>query len=196
MAYEVFNPATTERHQALLGMSYRDWPELVDLGNGGPYQAPVVAARTLAQRTYSWPIGLTPEAWLVWATFLRTVGYGASAFLLLDPDPGDRRSAVALGTGDGSTVTFSLPTTLTSEEYRYYPQQGTVDGMVAGISKALASVSTDGRTITFSAAPGNGLAVTASYQGLRLVRLRDLDPVGSDDPAWKRTTMTLAEEIR
>lgn len=196
MAYEVFNPTTIERHQALLGMSYKDWPELVELGNGGPYQTPFVAARTLAQRTYTWPIGLDPAAWLVWSAFLRTVGYSASPFLLLDPDEGDRRTAVALGTGDGVSVTFSLPTTVTSEEYRYYPQQGTVDGMVAGVSKPLASVSTDGRTITFSTAPGNGLAVTASYQGLRLVRLVDIDPVSSDDPAWKRTGMTLAEEIR
>ena len=62
--------------------------------------------------------------------------------------------------GNGSTTTFSLPTT--GENRRYYPVSTGLVVKVSGSSVTVSSVSTDGRSVTLASAPANAAPVTVS----------------------------------
>jgi len=117
---------------------------------------------------------LTEPQRVAWEAFLLGRGHLRDAFLIEDPrDPVRELVALEPAVGDGVRVTFSLPTSEASADFRWYPKQGTVVGYVNGVAAAVASVDTDARTVTFSAAPGIGATVTANYLGLRLVRIAE-----------------------
>lgn len=74
----------------------------------------------------------------------------------------------AIGTGDGADLTFQLVRRYTSaaETYDkpiYKPIAGTVTCKLAGVSTTAFTVDTTTGIVTFSVAPGVGVAITASF---------------------------------
>ena len=174
MAYAVFNDGATDGREPWVDYEFSDEPFVEDLGEKAPGRTERVELFACSRRRYRWPAGLTEAQRGAWEAFLQARGILRDAFLLEDPrDPVRELVALEPAVGDGARVTFALPTGETSPDFRWYPKQGTVVGYVNGLAAAVASVDTDGRTVTFAAAPGVGAAVKATYRGLRLVRLAE-----------------------
>lgn len=93
-------------------------------------------------------------------------------------------------------MTLSLPTAEASLDFRWYPKQGSVLGYVAGVLATVASLDTDGRTVTFAAPPAPAAPVAATYRGLRLVRL--VEPVAFQGVSkrYGRYELALEEVLR
>src|SRR5688572_16334327 len=184
MPYVVFgNPdggAATLHELAWLDLRYRDMLPVHALGRGGVGRSVRVACADISLRRYTWPSKLTRAERLALLNFLRARGWTRDAFLLQDPLDADRTAVALEGAVNGSNTVFSLPTVETHEDFRHYPKQGSVIGKVNGTPVSIASVDTDGRTITFSAAPAGGTTVTADFTGLRLVRLAQEPEVGGE----------------
>jgi hypothetical protein len=174
MTYAVFNDGATDGREPWVDYEFVDEPFVEDLGERAPGRTERVELFACTRRRYRWPAGLTEAQRVGWEAFLQARGILREAFLVEDPrDP--LREVVALepAVGDGARVTFSLPTGEASPDFRWYPKQGSVVGYVNGVAVAVASMDTDARTVTFAAAPGVGATVTATYRGLRLVRLAE-----------------------
>lgn len=101
---------------------------------------------------------------------------GRDGFLFRDPADFYAEDEV-IGTGDGSTTTFQLTKTYTNAGGSYVrtvkrPIAGTltvsVNGVVVGESGGWSLNTTTG-VLTFDTAPGNGLAVEATFQFLKAV---------------------------
>ena len=165
-------------------MAYAIWPgspwipyayepvrAVEEIRNGGPAFVRTVAVSSRERRIYSLPEQLDETDRDAIDAFVRARGVTRDRFLFEDPHE-VARTAVALGTGDGSTTVFSLPTTPTDPDAGFYPKQGTLVGKVDGVVATVTSYDTDARTVTFAAAPANGKPVTCDFTGLRLVRLR------------------------
>jgi uncharacterized protein (TIGR02217 family) len=75
-----------------------------------------------------------------------------------------------IGTGDGSDTTFQLRKAYTSGTQTYYrnifkPVSGTIKIYLEGVEQVSGwSIDTTTGIVTFSTAPGVGVAITASYQ--------------------------------
>lgn len=177
-------------------MAYAVWPglpwvayryhdqRLVELvRNDGPGAVRPIAMEALARRRYSLPEELSDTDRKTIHAFLLARGWTESPFLFEDPKDAERTGVALEGAVNGSNTVFSLPTSDTDEDYRHFPKQGSVVLKVAGSPVSVASVSTDGRTVTASAAPVSG-AVTADFTGLRLVRLVDAPEVAGIQTSW------------
>jgi len=174
MAYAVFNDGATDGREPWVDYEFTDEPFVEVLGEKAPGQTERVELFACSRRRYRWPAGLNEAQRAAWEAFLQTRGIQRDAFLVEDPrDPLRELVALEPAVGDGARVTFSLPTAEASQDFRWYPKQGTVVGYVNGAAAGVASVDTDARTVTFAAAPGGGATVKATYRGLRLVRLSD-----------------------
>ena len=172
MTYAVFNDGATDGREPWVDYEFTDEPYVEDLGEKGPGRSERVELFACSRRRYRWPAGLTEPQRLAWEAFLLARGHLRDAFLIEDPrDPVRELVALEPAVGDGARMTFSLPTAEASPDFRWYPKQGSVVGFANGVAVAVASVDTDARTVTFAAAPGVGATVTATYRGLRLVRL-------------------------
>jgi len=172
MAYAVFNDGATDGREPWVDYEFTDEPFVEVLEEKGPGRTDRVELFACPRRHYRWPAGLTEPQRVAWEAFLAAHGIVRDAFLIEDPRDAVRELvALEPAVGDGARVTFSLPTSEASPDYRWYPKQGSATGYVAGVPVAIASVDTDARTVTFAVAPGVGAAAKASYRGLRLVRL-------------------------
>lgn len=130
-----------------------------------------VALAPLALRRYSLPErGLTTTDRQTLYAWLVARGWTRDAFLFEDPKDADR-VGVALGVAGAGQTVFPLTTTVTDEDYRHFPKQGTVVLYADGAPVSVASVDTDARTITATVAPGAGKVMTCDFTGLRLVKL-------------------------
>lgn len=172
MAYAVFNDGATDGREPWVDYEFSDEPFVEDLGEHAPGRSERVELFACPRRRYRWPAGLTEAQRVAWEAFLQARGILRDAFLIEDPrDPVRELVALEPAVGDGARVTFSLPTTEASLDFRWYPKHGTVVGYVNGVAATLASVNTDARTVTFAAPPATAAAVAVTYRGLRLVRL-------------------------
>ena len=183
--------------------TYQDQDLRVRLAEDGPYQERVVnlLASTIPLRSWKVPLRRTKAEALVVDAFFADP---TATFYFQDPQV--RRTAVSLGTGDGVTTTFSLPTGATSENFRDYtkhdgagPGTGSPTPVVVRVSGSpvtVASVARDGRTITLAVAPGGSAPVEADYDVVRLCRL-DARPewagIGTD---WLQAVLAIREVMR
>lgn len=186
MAYVVFTESPSPNYP------YEDQHLVSIRVDGKPWQERRTRLCDISRRRWSFPLG-RPSADRVsvddFVTRARAVQY--EAFLMADPRD-YAITGVALGTGDGSTTTFSLPTT--GENRRYYARQGTLVGRVNGAPASVASYSTDGRTVTFTAAPANGTTLTCDFTGLRLCRVESLSWQGQTNN-WFEGSLEIVEII-
>lgn len=160
-----------------------DRSNIVILRDGGPQEITRRQVENLPKRRWTWDmvnrsdLASTSDQRQAADDFLvKSRKFGITPFLVHDPkDP--RQVDYALGTGTGAQTVFPFPTTRTSEVFRHYPFDDAsvlvypalatvtkVDGVVV----AGRTIQTDARTVTFSVAPGGGLAVTISYDFYRL----------------------------
>jgi len=199
MALAVFNPLLDQGFTAFMGYTWRDDQAVKSWKRGAPGRFQAVALEDLSRRSWTWPAGLdeTPAQRATWEAFLRARDFTREPFLLRDPKDAPRL-AVPLepSTGDGARTEFSLPTGSTDEESRWYALAGSVQLYVAGSPVATGSVDVDARTVTYAAPPGLGLAVTADYAPLRLVRLLAAPTMTGVDPDWTRYELALEEVLR
>lgn len=160
----------------------------------GPFWSDRYQLADIGRRRYTLPFWRTSSERASFDAFFKgaTVLYTWGAWLFEDPKDA-AQTAVSLGTGDGSTTTFSLPTT--GEQRRYYPKQGSVVVRVAGTPVTVSSVSTDGRTVTLASPPAGAAAVEADYTGLRLVRLVAPYAWQAADQNWWNTTLDVLEVV-
>lgn len=197
MAYAVFNDGATDGREPWVDYEFSDEPLVEDLGEESPWQTERVEIFACSRRRYRWPAGLTEAQRVAWEAFLQARGILRDAFLIEDPrDPVREVVALEPAVGDGARVTFSLPTSEASPDFRWYPKQGSVVGVVNGVAAALASVDTDARTVTFAAAPGVGATVKATYHGLRLVRLAEPPTLQGISKRYGEYELTLEEILR
>jgi len=172
VAYAVFNDGATDGREPWVDYEFTDESFVEVLEEKGPGRTERVELFACSRRHYRWPAGLTEPQRVAWEAFLSARGYLRDAFLIEDPrDPVRELVALEPAVGDGARVTFSLPTSEASPDFRWYPKQGSVTGYVNGGVVAVASVDTDARTVTFAVPPALAAAVTVTYRGLRLVRL-------------------------
>jgi hypothetical protein len=161
---------------------------------GAPWAERRTKLADISRRRYSFPLSRPNDERQDVDDFLtRARGLQFEAFYVADPRD-DARSAVALGTGNGSATTFALPTALANEERRFYPKSSGLVAKVNGTPVSVASVDTDARTITLSAAPANGAAVTADFVGYRLCRVENLSWQGETN-TWFHASVELVEII-
>jgi len=172
VAYAVFNDGATDGREPWVDYEFTDEPFVEVLEEKGPGRTERVELFACPRRHYRWPAGLTELQRVAWEAFLLARGHLRDAFLIEDPrDPVRELVTLEPAVGDGARVTFSLPTSEASQDFRWYPKQGSVTGYVAGAAVALANVDTDARTVTFAVAPAIVAALAVTYRGLRLVRL-------------------------
>ena len=197
MAYAVFNDGATDGREPWVDYEFVDEPFVEVLEEKGPGRTERVELYACSRRRYRWPAGLTETQRAAWEAFLQARGVLREAFLIEDPrDPVRELVALEPATGDGSRVTFSLPTGEASPDFRWYPKQGSVVGYVNGVAAALASVATDARTVTFVAPPAPGATVKATYRGLRLVRLVEPPTFQGITKRFGRYELALEEVLR
>ena len=174
MAYAVFNDGATDGREPWVDYEFVDEPFVEVLEEKGPGRTERVELYACTRRRYRWPAGLTEPQRVAWEAFFHSCGILRDVFLVEDPrDPFRELVALEPATGDGVRITFSLPTTDTSSDFRWYPKQGSVQAYVNGSLATVASVDTDARAVTLAAPPALGATVDASYRGLRLVRLTE-----------------------
>ncbi len=197
MPYAVFNDGATDGREPWMDYEYSDEPFVEVLEGKGPGQTERVELYACPRRRYRWPAGLTEAQREAWEAFLQARGIQREAFLVEDPrDPLRELVALEPAAGDGSRVTFSLPTAEASPDFRWYPKQGSVVGYVAGAPAAVASVDTSARTLTFAAPPAPAAAVAATYRGLRLVRIMNPPAFQGVTKRFGRYELDLEETLR
>jgi hypothetical protein len=197
VAYAVFNDGATDGREPWVDYEFSDEPFVEDLGEQAPGRSERVELFACTRRRYRWPAGLTEAQRVVWESFLQARGILREAFLVEDPrDPLRELVGLEPAVGDGARVTFSLPTSEASPDFRWYPKQGSVAGYVNGVVAAVASVDTDARTVMFAAAPGVGATVTATYRGLRLVRIVESPSFQGVTKRFGRYELALEEVLR
>ncbi len=179
------------------GASYEDEDTGTELlTEDGPCEERAIKTMPLLRRVYSWPRGEKGEQATRLQAFMaaRTLRY--EAFYVLDPWQSQRWN-VSVGPGDAAALTFSLPLTLDRDEYRGFPVQGTVFARVGGVSRAVASVDTDARTVTLSGAPpGAGVTVHLDYQEMRLCRFGPSVRWDAEDHDWYKAEFAIREVFR
>jgi hypothetical protein len=197
VAYAVFNDGATDGREPWVDYEFSDEPFVEVLDERAPGRTERVELFACPRRRYRWPAGLTEAQRVAWAAFLLARGILRDAFLIEDPrDPVRELVALEPDVGDGARVTFSLPTAEASQDFRWYPKQGSVKGYVAGALAAVASVDTDARTVTFTAPPASAAAVAAIYRGLRLVRLAEPAAFQGVTKKFGRYEFALEEVVR
>jgi hypothetical protein len=197
VAYAVFNDGATDGREPWVDYEFVDEPFVEDLGESAPGRTERVELFSCTRRRYRWPAGLTEVQRVAWEAFLQARGILREAFLIEDPrDPVRKLVALEPSVGDGGRVTFSLPTSDASPDFRWYPKQGAVAGYVNGVAAGLASVDTDARTVTFPAAPLVGATVAATYRGLRLVRLSEAPAFQGVTKRYGRYELAIEEVVR
>lgn len=167
MPYSVFDEVPEA------GYSYTDELPVAILLDGGPHEEVRRKLAAVARRRYQWRLRRDDcagfERTEVDDFLVRLRSLQFEAFFIKDPFD-FAASGVSLGTGDGSATTFSIPST--APELRHYPiDNAALVVTVAGSPATVASVDTEGRTITLASPPGVGAAVVAAYEYYRLVRL-------------------------
>ena len=144
MAYAVFNDGATDGREPWVDYEFTDESFVEVLEEKGPGRTERVELFACSRRHYRWPAGLTEPQRVAWEAFLSARGYLRDAFLIEDPrDPVRELVALEPAVGDGARVTFSLPTSEASQDFRWYPKQGSVVGYVNGAVVAVASMDTD-----------------------------------------------------
>ena len=197
MAYAVFNDGATDGREPWVDYEFTDEPFVEVLEEKRPGRTERVELFACPRRHYRWPAGLTEPQRVAWETFLLSRGYLRDAFLIEDPrDPVRVLVTLEPAVGDGARVAFSLPTNEESQDFRWYPKQGSVVGYVNGAVVAVASMDTDARTVTFAAAPGVGATVNATYRGLRLVRLAEPPSFQGVTKRFGQYELVLEEALR
>lgn len=199
MPLAVFNPDLDQGYTAFMGYTWKDDQVVKAWRRGGPGRFQAVVLEDLSRRVWTWPAGLneTPAQRAAWETFLRARDFTREAFLLRDPKDADQADVpLEPATGDGARTTFSLPTGTSDERYRWFALSSSVVVKVSGSPVTLGSVDVDARTVTYAAPPGLGLAVTADYTPLRLVRLLAAPTMTGADPEWTRYELALEEVLR
>lgn len=143
-----------------------------------------------------WQVGLQnrPESETITLIgFFNAIAVGRlNGFRFKDKNPGESTGTdEPCGIGDGVTTTFQLNKRYTVGAYTYdrtvyKPVTGSVTAKVNNISATLSAVNTATGVITFTVAPGNGLAVTASFTFEVPVRFNvdalDIEPVAVQSP--------------
>lgn len=197
MAYAIFNDGSTDGREPWADYEFTDEPFVEVLEDHGPGASERVELFACTRRRYRWPAGLTEAQRAAWEAFLQAHGITRDAFLIEDPrDPVRELVALEPAVGDGVRVTFSLPTSESSPDFRWYPKQGSVEGYVAGAPIAVASVNTDGRAVTFVVPPAAFAAVAVTYRGLRLVRLGSTSAFQGTTQRYGRYELDLRELLR
>jgi hypothetical protein len=146
-------------------------------------------------RRYQLPLSVNKTTKEAIEAFLLARRSAAEAFFFREPLNGwCHEAGISLGTGDGIETTFALPTT--GNFVGFYPiDNANLVGKVDGSPATVASVQTEARTITFSAAPGNTLAVTLDCDFYRLVRLEERFEFVSVAPDFWRAVAPLSEVV-
>ncbi len=197
MTYAVFNDGATDGREPWLHYEWTDEPFVEVIGEIAPGRTERVEVFACPRRRYRWPAGLTEPQRVTWEAFLQARGITRDPFLIEDPrDPLRELVSLEPAVGDGSRVTFNLPTAETSPDFRWFPKPGTVVGYVNGVAVAVASVDTDARAVTFAGPPGVGAAVKATYRGLRLVRIVEPPTFQGVTRRFGRCELALAEVVR
>ena len=159
---------------------YRDELPYMLLRDGGPTELVRVPLHDIGWRVYTLPYASLNDERQDIDDFFRDRAYQGDGFLIKDPR--DDSPTVPIGTGNGSNLVFSWPTT--GELRRFYPanDSSAVVKLDGTPWTHTVSVNTDARTITLSggSAPGMGVAVTVSVNVYRYVVL---DTGGLD---WKQ----------
>ena len=197
MAYAVFNDGATDGREPWADYEFTDEPFVEVLEDRGPGQSERVELFACTRRRYRWPAGLTESQRVAWEEFLQAHGITRDAFLIEDPrDPVRELVTLEPAVGDGLRVTFGLPSVESSSDFRWFPKQGSVIGYVAGAPTGVASVDTTARTVTFAASPAPASAVSATYRGLRLVRLAEPPAFQGVTKRFGRHELALEEVMR
>ena len=164
MAYAVWDEC------AEAGYSYTDKQRVSIRMVGGALDEERTLLYPISRRSYTWTMRRDDCAdWLRTDVddFAIARDFMYSPFLLLDPMD-SARTGIAMTLVSGNT--YSLPTTITDEDYRHYPRNdSTIVAYDAGTPVAISSVDVDGRTVTL-AAPAGG-AVTLDATCYRLCRI-------------------------
>ena len=173
---------------------FRDEQPVASFMDDAPGTVQRFQLQPIARRVYQWHMKRDFAERAVILEFLRARGQGLESFYVEDPADAARVDVPAEpATGDGARVTFSLPTGTSDEERRWHPLESSFVAKVNGTPVTVSSVDRDARTFTLAAAPGVGQNVTASYTGLRLVRLRQPQEWAAQSYAWHETTLELEE---
>lgn len=197
MAWTVLDLGLQDGRAPLRDYSWTDAPLVATWKRKGPYHVQGVQLSPRWRRTWSWPIFTDEAARETLHAFLLALDWIRTPFLLRDPRDGMRRVTLEPAVGDGARVAFSLPTSESSEDFRFYPgDDGSASGFVAGAPRAIASVQTDARTLTFAAAPAAAAAVEGLYRPLRLVRLVAPPEWTSVMQTLSRPTLSIEEILR
>lgn len=197
MAWTVLDLSLEGGRAPLRDYSWQDVPLMASWKRKGPLHVQAIELSPRTRRVWTWPI-LTDEVQRAsLQAFFQTLGWMRIPFLLRDPRDGMRQVTLEPAVGDGATVVFSLPTSESSEDFRFYPaDDGSASGYVAGAPKAIASTQTDARTVTFAAAPAGAASVAVLYRPLRLVRLAAPADWSSLSQVLSRPTLSLEEVVR
>ena len=177
--------------------SYSDVLPVAVLRDGGPFDEARVKLASISRRKYTWNLlrsetcsgyrRIDVDDFLVRA---RDLMY--ESFYVKDPRD-FARTGVTLTQVSG--LVYTLPTSITSENYRDYPiDDGNVQVYDGGSPANHASVDTDGRTITLSGAPGG--AVTGDYHYYRLCRLDGEFTWTTTSNVWAETAPVIVEIVR
>lgn len=182
------------------GATFRDEYDGLDtFAEDGPGEERVHVAMGLARRVYSWPAADYAEAEAIRAAWFAARHLAGEAFYVIDPwdTPVDglTRVDVEVGPATAAQTVFSLPTARTSEAFRDWPISGSVYATVNGAPAGVASVSTDGRTVTLSAGATAGHSVKLSYRAYRLVRAAPSMEWSAPEPGWYSTALELREVL-
>jgi len=129
--------------------------------------------RKWSQQRMRWQVGLqnrSASETITLIGFFNAVAVGRlNGFRFRDPSAGESAGTdEPIGVGDGVDTTFQLSKRYTAGAFTYdrtitKPVSGTVTCKVNGVPTAAFTVNTATGVVTFTAAPGNTLPVTASF---------------------------------
>jgi hypothetical protein len=184
------------------GAAFRDAFDLDELAEDGHGEVRVLAACAIPYGLMGWATADYPEATAALRAFVLARHLERACFYVEEPARGatpyypSQRTDVAIGTGDGTTKLFSLPTSKARDEYRDYPILSTLSAKVSGGAVTVLYVSTDARQFYLQNAPGNGAPVTASYRAYRLCRFAPSIDWSDDEGDWRSTQLQIREVMR
>lgn len=145
-------------------------------------------------RTYTWPMRRTASERATIDAFFRARFQTVESFLVKEPKD-FARTAVSLGTSIASQTVFPLPST--GEEGLDYPVDDEATFIVYddGAPVGVASIDTDGRTVTLDSAPATSSVMTADYHYYRRVKLVERFQWRWLAPDWCEAIPNLAQVI-
>jgi len=174
-------------HPAYGSDDIESWDALVLASDTGPTQ--VRGLRTVPRWivNYMWERPVATELDTLQA-FFRTQKGPQTTFYAYTVSPWRWWADVAAGTGDGSTLTFFYPGRQSDAGTEVVKVDGTTKTVVTHYNMTFPSDANKRGQITFTGgnAPGNGLAVTISYRGTRLLLGRLLSDAVAQVVGYRR----------